>query len=178
MRYGYELGLIPSEAYDALRKKEEYVSILTGYVRQKSVPPSAVNPYLESIGSTPLSESEKLSQLVKRQDVKLSEVLGLEFFRRDSLPVEAASHKHAVEQVEIETKYEGYIVRQLDEIEKFEKFDSMEIPEGFDYGRVKSISTEAREKLTRVMPSSIGQASRISGVSPADVSVLMVYLHG
>jgi tRNA uridine 5-carboxymethylaminomethyl modification enzyme len=178
MKHGHRFELLPPDVYDALRKKEEYISVLTDYVRQKSVPPAAVNSYLESIGSTILSENEKVSQLIKRQDVKLSELLQMEFFRSDSLPLEAASHKHVVEQVEIETKYEGYIVRQLEEIEKFEKFDSMEIPEGFDYARVKSLSTEAREKLTRVVPSSIGQASRISGVSPADISVLMVYLHG
>ncbi len=178
MKHGHKFELLPPDVYDALRKKEEYISVLTDYVRQKSVPPAAVNSYLESIGSTILSENEKVSQLIKRQDVKLSELLQMEFFRSDSLPLEAASHKHVVEQVEIETKYEGYIVRQLEEIKKFEKFDSMEIPEGFDYARVKSLSTEAREKLTRVLPSSIGQASRISGVSPADISVLMVYLHG
>ena len=178
MKHGHKFGLLPTDVYDGLQRKEECISVLTDYVRQKSVSPSAVNAYLESIGSTPLSESEKMSQLVKRQDVKLSELIRLEFFRADSLPVEAASDKHVVEQVEIETKYEGYIVRQLDEIDKFEKFDSLEIPEGFDYARVKSLSTEAREKLTRVMPASVGQASRISGVSPADISVLMVYLHG
>lgn len=178
MKYGHSLGLLPQDVYDSLVRKEEYIHVLGDYVRQKNVPPKAVNAYLESVGSNPLTESEKLSQLVKRQDVKLSELLTLEFFRKDSLPVEAASHKEVLEQVEIETKYEGYILRQLDEIDKFEKFDSMQIPDDFDFRRVKSLSTEAREKLTRVMPSSVGQASRISGVSPADISVLMVYLHG
>lgn len=178
MKYGHALGLLPDSVYDSLKRKEESAGVLSEYVRQKSVPPSAVNSYLESIGSTPLSENERLSQLVKRQDVKLADLLKLDFFRTDSLPVEAASHEAVVEQVEIETKYEGYIVRQLEEINKFEKFDSMEIPEDFDFRRVNSLSTEAREKLTKVKPSSIGQASRISGVSPADISVLMVYLHG
>ncbi len=178
MRYGHGLGLIPDDVYESLRSKESNIGVLANYVREKSVPPSAVNSYLESIGSTPVSENERLSQLVKRQDVRLSEILQLEFFRTDSLPVEAASHKAVVEQVEIETKYEGYISRQYDEIDKFERFESMEIPEGFDFGRVKSLSTEATEKLVKVKPSSIGQASRISGVSPADISVLMVYLHG
>ncbi len=178
MKYGHELGLIPGDVYESLRSKESNIGVLTNYVREKSVPPSAVNSYLGSIGSTPISENERLSQLVKRQDVKLSELLQLEFFRTDSLPVEAASHKAVVEQVEIETKYEGYISRQFDEIDKFERFETMEIPEGFDFGRVRSLSTEATEKLIKVKPSSIGQASRISGVSPADISVLMVYLHG
>ncbi len=178
MKYGHKLGLIPDDVFRSLRKKEEYIQVLADYVAKKSVPPSAVNSYLESVGSSPLTENERLSQLVKRQDVRLSELLELEFFRTDSVPVEAASHRAVVEQVEIETKYEGYIVRQLDEIDRFEKFESMSIPEDFDFGRVKSLSTEAREKLVKVKPQSIGQASRISGVSPADISVLMVYLHG
>jgi tRNA uridine 5-carboxymethylaminomethyl modification enzyme len=178
MKHGHELGLIPDGVYESLKRKESYIRILTDYVREKSVTPSAVNSYLESVGSTPISENERLSQLVKRQNVKLSELIQLEFFRKDSLPVEAASHKAVVEQVEIETKYEGYISRQFDEIDKFERFETMQIPEGFDFRRVKSLSTEATEKLIKVKPSSIGQASRISGVSPADISVLMVYLHG
>ncbi|CUS78259.1 glucose-inhibited division protein A [Candidatus Kryptonium thompsonii] len=86
--------------------------------------------------------------------------------------------KDVLRQVEIEVRYEGYIQRQLEEIEKFEKYETMEIPPDFDYNKVKSLSTEAREKLMKVRPRSIGQASRISGVSPADISVLMVYLKG
>ncbi len=178
MKYGHQLGLIQGDVYESLREKETHIQILTDYISEKSLPPSAVNSYLESIGSSPLTENEKLSQLLKRQDVKLSELLQLEFFRSDSLPVEAASHKAVVEQVEIETKYEGYIARQFDEIKRFEKVESMMIPGDFDFKRVKSLSTEATEKLTKVKPQSIGQASRISGVSPADISVLMVYLHG
>ena len=178
MKYGHKFGLIPGDVYDSLLKKEEYIRVLSDYVERKSIPPSAVNAYLESVGSAPLSENEKLAQLVKRQDVSLSELFRLEYFRSDSLPVEAASRKDVVEQVEIETKYKGYIVRQYEEIEKFEKFESLEIPEDFDFKRVKSLSTEALEKLNKVKPNSVGQASRISGVSPADISVLMVYLHG
>ncbi len=178
MEYGYRFGLIPADVHGSMRKKEERIRTLSEYVSRKSVPPSAVNSYLESIGSTPLNENEKLSQLLKRQDVRLSELLRLEFFTTDSLPLDAANQKDVVEQVEIETKYEGYIVRQQEEIERFDKYEAMEIPEGFDFQRVKSLSTEAVEKLTKVAPSSIGQASRISGVSPADISVLMVYLHG
>jgi len=178
MKYGHEFGLIPKDVYDSLVEKENYIRLLHIYVEQKSVPPSAVNPYLESIGSSQLSENEKLSQLIKRQDVNLSEILQLEFFRSDSLPIEAASRNDVVRQVEIETKYEGYIARQFEEIERFEKFESIEIPEGFDFKRVKSMSREATEKFVKVKPRSIGQASRISGVSPADVSVLMVYLRG
>lgn len=178
MKYGHKFGLIPADVHDSLVEKERLIQVLSNYVEDKSVPPYAVNSYLEAIGSAPLAENERLSQLVKRQDVNLSDLLRLEFFRSDSLPAEAASRKDVVRQVEIETKYEGYVARQFEEIEKFEKFELMEIPGEFDFRRVKSLSREAAEKLSKVKPSSIGQASRISGVSPADVSVLMVYLHG
>ncbi|HUI31538.1 MAG TPA: tRNA uridine-5-carboxymethylaminomethyl(34) synthesis enzyme MnmG [Candidatus Acidoferrales bacterium] len=178
MKYGHIFGLIPDAVYDSLVEKEKLIRILSDYVDQKSVPPYAVNSYLESINSTPLSESEKLSSLVKRQNVNLSDMLGLDFFRSDSLPIEASTRKDVVRQVEIETKYEGYIKRQFEEIERFEKIESMEVPEGFDFKRVKSLSREATEKLVKVKPRSIGQASRISGVSPADISVLMVYMRG
>ena len=176
MKYGKRFGLIPDSVFDSLLEKERQIRILLEYVDQKSVPPNAVNSYLESIGSAPLSENEKLSQLVKRQDVRLSDVLQLEFFRLDSVPKDAASRKQVVNQVEIETKYKGYIERQQEEIERFERFERTEIPEGFDFTRVKSLSREAIEKLTKVKPCSIAQAGRISGVSPADVSVLMIYL--
>ena len=178
MRYGYQFGLIPKDVFDSLSAKEKCIQVLAAYIQQKSVPPHAVNPYLESIGSTPLSENESLSQLVKRQDVNLSDLLQLEFLRSDSLPQEAASRKDVVRQVEIETKYKGYIDRQLDEIERFERLETTEIPQDFNFSRVRSLSKEATEKLSKVKPTSIGQAGRISGVSPADISVLMVYLRG
>jgi tRNA uridine 5-carboxymethylaminomethyl modification enzyme len=178
MKYGHKLGLIPNDVFDSLLLKEGHIQVLTDYVKEKSVPPYAVNSYLESIGSSQLSENEKLSQLLKRQEVSLSEILQLEFFRSDSVPIEAAARKDVLEQVEIEIKYEGYIDRQFQEIERFEKFETIEIPEDFDFKRVKSLSREATEKLTKVKPGSIGQASRISGVSPADISILLVYLRG
>jgi tRNA uridine 5-carboxymethylaminomethyl modification enzyme len=178
MKYGHDFGLIPDVVYDALDKKEKNIQTLTLYVEGKSVPPHAVNAYLESIGSSQLSENEKLSQLVKRQEVSLSDIFKLGFFRSDSLPAEAAADKDAINQVEIETKYKGYIDRQVKEIEKFDRFEKMEIPNDFDFKRVRSLSREATEKLMKVKPESIGQASRISGVSPADISILMVFLRG
>ncbi len=178
MKYGHQFGLIPDDVYGSLLLKEKYIQVLSDYVKEKSVPPYAVNSYLASIGSSQLLENEKLSQLLKRQEVNLSEILQLEFFRSDSVPSEAASRKDVLRQVEIETKYEGYIDRQFQEIERFEKFETIEIPEDFDLRKVKSLSHEATEKLIKAKPRSIGQASRISGVSPADISILLVYLRG
>jgi len=178
MKHGHNFGLIPNHVYDSLLARERNIQRLSSYVATKSVPPYAMNSYLESIGSSKLSENETLSQLVKRQEVNLGEVLQLEYFRTDSLPSDAASDKDVVRQVEIETKYKGYIDRQFEEIERFDRFEKVEIPDEFDFKKVRSLSHEATEKLTRVRPKSIGQAGRISGVSPADISILMVYLHG
>lgn len=92
--------------------------------------------------------------------------------------VGAKMMKEVVEQIEIELKYEGYIARQTDQIEKFDRYEEQKIPLDFDFGKIKSLSTEGREKLAKVKPESLGQASRISGVTPSDISVLMVYLKG
>jgi tRNA uridine 5-carboxymethylaminomethyl modification enzyme len=90
--------------------------------------------------------------------------------------VSGRMQREVLEQIEIEMKYEGYIARQQEQVERFEKLESQAIPADFEYARVKSLSVEGREKLMKVRPASIGQASRISGVTPSDVSVLMVYL--
>jgi len=148
------------------------------FVNNRSVKPSEGNLYVERIGSKPLEQSEKLDQIIKRPEVNISELFELESFKSDNILQKILRRKDVLRQVEIEIKYEGYIQRQIEEIEKFEKYEAMEIPEDFDYTKVKSLSTEAREKLMKVRPRSIGQASRISGVSPADISVLMVYLKG
>jgi tRNA uridine 5-carboxymethylaminomethyl modification enzyme len=178
MKYGYKFGLIPSDVYQRLIEKEELIKEGLYFIKNRSVKPSEVNSYLERIGSKPIEQSEKLEQIVKRPEVNIAELFELESFKSDNTLQKLLRRRDALRQVEIEIKYEGYIQRQLEEIERFEKYEAIEIPEDFDYTKVKSLSSEAREKLMRVRPRSIGQASRISGVSPADISVLMVYLKG
>jgi tRNA uridine 5-carboxymethylaminomethyl modification enzyme len=174
MHYGYRFGLIPSQVYQKLQEKEQTIQQTIEYIEKKMVAPEDVNPYLEQVGSAPLSQSERLAQLLKRNETSFDALCRLhgndEFLQR------VAQNKEVMEQVEIETRYAGYITRQQEQIEQFEKNEHYEIPEDFDYGRIKSLSTEGREKLMRVKPRSIGQASRISGVTPADVSTLMIYL--
>mgnify|MGYP001620029914 FL=1 len=121
---------------------------------------------------------------MKRPNVFLSRLSEIESVRTEPFFSKLASasppsiRREVIEQLEIETKYDGYLQRDREQIDRRERFESSEIPEEFDYKRVKSLSTEGREKLLKVRPRSIGQASRISGVTASDVSVLMVYLHG
>lgn len=181
MKYGYGLGLIPESVYARLKRKEKFISEIVSVLKQTRVSPPAVNRYLESVGSSPIGEKESLIEILKRPGIELKRLLSLD---SDSVPAglqglfweDKRLVDEVVEQVEIEVKYDGYIERQKDMIEKFERYEVLEIPTDFDYSKVKALSTEGREKLMRVRPGSIGQASRISGVSPADVSVLMVYL--
>jgi tRNA uridine 5-carboxymethylaminomethyl modification enzyme len=178
MKYGYKFGLIPSDVYQKLLEKERLIEEALYFVKRRSVRPDEINSYLEKIGSKKLEQPDKLNQIMKRPEVNIRKLLSLECFTSDEILQRILKRKDVLRQVEIEVRYEGYIKRQLEQIEKFEKYESMEIPEDFDYGKVKSLSMEGREKLMKIRPRSIGQASRISGVSPADISVLMVYLRG
>jgi len=176
MPHGHKFGLIPQHAYDRLVEKERVIAESIHCFESTSISPSDVNGFLEKVGTSTVTQAERIAQILKRSEVALKNLLQVEAIR--SLPVAGRllEKPDAMRQVEIELKYDGYIRRQLEQVEKFEAYESMEIPESFDYTRVRSISAEGREKLMRVRARSIGQASRISGVSPADVSVLMVYL--
>lgn len=182
MKYGMKFGLIPRGTFNRLTLKENLISEGTSYIHDRSVLPDEANSYLEQMGESPLEQPEKLTQLLKRPRVSLVSLFQLETFRSEPflerlLGAKPASiAREVVEQLEIETKYEGYLQRDKEQIERQDKYESIEIPEDFDYRRVNSLSTEGREKLLKVKPRSIGQASRISGVTASDLSVLMVYL--
>ncbi len=167
---GYEFGLISKERYEALLLKEE--TIMTEIERLKKSNVGAnkeVQRFLEESGSTKLNTAVTLADLVKRPELTY-EMLGPIDTIRPKLP------KDVMEQVNINIKYEGYIKRQENQVEKFRKLENRKIPDEFNYDQVPSLRVEARQKLIKYKPVSIGQASRISGVSPADVSVLMIYL--
>lgn len=176
MKYGYEFGLIPKELYDELQKRETEISFAKEFLKSTRFKPNQFNSFLEEKNLSLLDNSETLDKLVKRPEIFLKELLQL--LDHDEYPEaeNILSDETALEQLEIETKYEGYIVRQYDLIEKMEKLENTLIPLNFDYTNLNSISREAREKLNRVRPRSIGQAARISGVTPSDISVLLVYL--
>lgn len=182
MHYGNKLGLIPAGVYAKLKLKEELISEGVRFASQVSISPKTVNPYLRTKSEEAIQEKEKLGKLLKRANVSLVEILSVDGLAShpyiqylQSLPNKRLISE-VLEQVEIEMKYEGYIQRQTEQIAQFERYESQRIPPDFDFSKVKALSAEGREKLTRVRPVSIGQASRISGVTPSDVSVLMVYL--
>jgi len=184
MEYGFRLGLLPANIFDRLKKKEGYIKDGLRMANQVSLPPNAVNNYLASVGSDPTTEHEKVSKLVKRTGTSLEKLVklgtngSLSYLAKLEGEGDPRLTAEVLEQVEIELKYEGYIARQMEQVGKFDQYESQRIPEDFDFHGVKSLSAEGREKLAKVRPTSIGQASRISGVTPSDVSVLMVYLKG
>ena len=189
MRYGHNLGLIDSNTLSKLDLKEELVAEGLRFLDETSIGPDELKEYFLRVGASPLNQKEKITGIIRRPEVKLEDILSLESMREESFVrrlsdsrngsgVSPKLRRDIIEQIEIELKYDGYITRQKIELDRFEKYESMTIPESFDYTKVKSVSTEGREKLKRIRPASIGQASRISGVSASDISVLMVHLRG
>ncbi len=182
MEIGHRQGLISHEVIKSLRRKEELIRDGISFSNQFSIAPKDINPFFGMIGEEPVLENEKMSKLLKRPNVKLSQFSQTKVLSSTSYFLNLRSTcdnqllKEVVEQIEIELKYEGYIKRQKEEVERFDRFEMLHIPNDIKYSNVKSLSTEGREKLTKIQPASIGQASRISGVTPADISVLMVYL--
>ncbi len=176
MPAGHRFGLIPDDVYAAVRDREEIISAVRTLVESRTASPDVLNPYLASVQSSPVTQNEFLGKIIRREEVRAAGVLGLDGIAGDAQVSAALADPRAVEQVEIETKYMGYIERQQRDVEKFGQAESMLIPEHFDYSRIHSLSSEGREKLMRVRPRSVGQASRISGVSSSDVSILMVYM--
>ncbi len=176
MKYGYEFGLIPKEKYDELKKKELLITSGKELLLDIKYKPKDVNDYFEEIGSSKLDNSESAAKITKRPEVKLKELLNRDKKTQNSLFVEILNEEKVIEQLEIELKYEGYIVRQYEMIEKMEKLEKVKIPLDYEYNKIKQISAEGREKLNKIKPRTIGQASRISGVSPSDISILLVYL--
>ena len=167
---GYEIGLISKERYDWVCKKEELIAQEIERVAKVKIGANKkVQELLESYDSIPLNTGTFLTELIRRPELDYDKLAPIDPERSD-LPAEVA------EQVNISIKYDGYIKRQMKQVESFKKLEKKKIPENFNYDDVPSLRIEARQKLKTYSPTSIGQASRISGVSPADVSVLLVYM--
>lgn len=167
---GYEIGLISKERYDWVCKKEELIAQEIERVAKVKIGANKkVQELLESYDSIPLNTGTFLTELIRRPELDYDKLAPIDPERPD-LPAEVA------EQVNISIKYDGYIKRQMKQVESFKKLEKKKIPENFNYDDVPSLRIEARQKLKNYSPTSIGQASRISGVSPADVSVLLVYM--
>jgi tRNA uridine 5-carboxymethylaminomethyl modification enzyme len=167
---GYKTGLAGSEAHEAATAKKRAISELIGYLERKHIAPSAaLNAKLESFGSSPVHNQTSLSQLLRRPEISLEQIQSV----ADDVP--SLPH-HVKAEAEIQVKYEGYVQRQLEMVERFRKMEQLKLPDDLDYSSINGLSREAREKLMRIKPRSLGQASRISGITPATISLLSVYL--
>lgn len=167
---GHDVGLISEERYTRFLQKKENIQKEIERLRKTTIKPTEeVNKFLKVHNSSELSNGIKLIELLKRTEIKYEDLKEIDPCRPKLTKMEA-------EEVEIEIKYEGYIKLQLTQVEKFKKLENKLLPEEIDYSKLKGISLEARQKLNKFKPNSIGQASRISGISPADISVLLIYL--
>ena len=169
-RIGYEAGLISEERYQRLLDKERMIEEERKRVEHTNIGTSSkVRDVLEKYGSTPLNSGTTLAELIRRPELSYEKLKEIDE-NRPELPYDVQ------EQVDINIKYDGYIKRQTRQVEQFKKLENKKIPENINYDEIQSLRIEAKQKLNQIRPVSIGQASRISGVSPADISVLLVYL--
>ena len=167
---GYEIGLISEERYNKFLQKKANIEKEIERINSVNIPPSKeINEYLEKNGSQTLSTGIKLAELIRRPELTYE---SLASFDKERPQLE----KTHWQQAEIAVKYEGYIKRQFEQVERFAKNEKKMIPEDIDYSQVYGLRTEARQKLEKMRPENIGRASRISGVSPADIGVLLIYL--
>lgn len=173
-KIGYEIGLISKERYQKLLSKEEWIESEIERMKHTNVGTSKkVQSLLECYGSTPLISGTTLAELIRRPELSYRVLKDIDE-KRPEIPIEL--REDVIDQVDIFIKYEGYIGRQKRQVEQFKKLESKRIPEDIDYDSIKSLRIEAVQKLKEYRPVSVGQASRISGVSPADISVLLVYM--
>lgn len=165
---GREMGLVNDERYNKFLKKNQQIDTIMEKLGTVKVKPSDINNILEGINSTPLKNTISLKDLLKRPEIHLN--LLEEFIELDGF------FEDAKKQCEVMIKYDGYIKKQLQQVKQFNKLEKKRIPDSIDYDKIKSLRLEAVQKLKSIRPISVGQASRISGVSPADISVLLVYI--
>lgn len=171
---GYEIGLAKEERMKRMEEKQEKSKLFVDFFKKTSFDPIEMNPILEELDSASVRQSDKLFKVFSRPKVTMDHMLQLDsvsgFVREHDLDTEV------LEQAEIEVKYSGYIEKEKSNADKLHRLENVRIPDDFDYSKLKSLSYEAREKLESIRPVTISQASRISGVSPADISVLLVFL--
>jgi len=168
--YGYKFGMVPRYIYERILRKKKRIAEEIERLKHTKIPPTdKVNEILRSKESSPIDETTTIYRLLKRPEINYKDIMMFD-------PNLSSYEEDVYEEVEIEIKYEGYIQKQNKLVEQFRKLEDKLIPEWIDYDKVPGLLTEAREKLKTIRPRSLGQASRIEGVNPADISVLMVYL--
>jgi tRNA uridine 5-carboxymethylaminomethyl modification enzyme len=171
---GFDIGLASVKRLERLNEKKTKTAQLIDFIEKLSVKPDQVNPVLEKYSSAAIKQSMKLNKIVARPNVCLTDFLFLDSL--DFLVKELNIDKEIFEQAEIHIKYAGYINKEKNNADKLHRLENVRIPDQYDYSQIKSLSFEAKEKLNKIRPVSISQASRISGVSPSDISVLLVHM--
>jgi tRNA uridine 5-carboxymethylaminomethyl modification enzyme len=175
-RKGFEIGLAERERVEKLEKKEKLVEKIISFLEEKSIEPESINSLLDEAGTSKVRQKVKAVSIALRPQISIkmlmNEVAGNEMNEIE----ETGMLDEVLESAEIKIKYEGYIQREKIIAEKIQRLDKVKIPEDINYAELLSISTEGRQKLARIKPSNIGQAGRISGVSPSDVNILLMYL--
>jgi tRNA uridine 5-carboxymethylaminomethyl modification enzyme len=170
---GYKLGLASEERNIAVKKKKENVEAIIKKFNEISIEPTSINTFFESSNSAALTQKQKLSQLILRPGIAAKDIIKNISALQEQF---SAFNELEIEQAEIQMKYAVYIEKEKEMVEKMGQMEGLQIPDSFDFGRVQAISTEAKEKLKRIKPRTLGQASRISGINPSDVQILMVYM--
>lgn len=170
----WKLGLAQNDRYELLRKKREAIESLIQFTRNYSMKPALINPTLESLGTTPLRQGCKLIDLINRPQITIENMSEHVSALRRELDKITERKEEIIEAAEILIKYEGYIGRERIIADKLARLESIKIKGKFDYNSIQSLSTEARQKLVKIDPETIAQASRIPGVSPSDINVLLV----
>jgi len=171
----YKIGLADESRMNAVKVKKEKIAEIIKKLNNVSLNPEEINPYLTSKNTNTITQKTKISNLVLRPQVNLPELINYSQKAKDIILKYESVETELIESIEILIKYEGYIMKEKELADKFEKFEKLKLDSNFDYHQLKSLSYEAREKLNRIKPTTIGQAARISGVSPADISVLVIY---
>jgi tRNA uridine 5-carboxymethylaminomethyl modification enzyme len=169
---GNHLGLAKSDRFEKMKKRHEEVEKIMEQFNEIRISPKEIDPILEKLGGTPLKQQMPLSQIITRPEVGLSDLMEIQKVR-EILQVYSNT---ALDSAEIEQKYKGYIQKEQDIAQKAVHLENLKIPETFDYSKLTSMSTEARQKLLKIQPKTLGQAKRISGINPSDIAILMVYI--
>jgi len=171
-KIGRDIGLVSDLRISALEKKEENIKKALLFFENESISPEEINPVLKQNESSPVKQKTKLGKILSRPQIKLEDLLKIKSVENKTKGIS----QDVLEQAEIQIKYNGYIERERETVMKTNKLEGIRIPDAFDYGKLHAISAESREKLNQVKPETIGQASRISGVSPSDINVLLVFM--
>jgi tRNA uridine 5-carboxymethylaminomethyl modification enzyme len=169
----YNLGLAKQERMDRVSTKKTSVDQIKKILKEISVEPGEINNWFEEIGSSPINEKQKAEKILLRPSVELADMAGVLHKLKSALSPFTAD---AIEQAAIQVKYDVYIEKERELVSRMSQLEELEIPETFDYKKIGSLGNEAREKLSRIRPRTLGQASRISGINPSDVQILMVFM--